>query len=160
MKALAKFLCVVTLLVALTGLYISHACNINVSCGSGLVESAADRIQAFDSIRYSMNVGSASLVPYRTGIPGSADQYVFVTYTLHLKNMNLLPVEWIQIELEPQNGDVLMLKPAVEDVMPFSEEVITLVLMTDRSTASYLRSATLIYYVYGHEFRLPIQLST
>ena len=160
MKALAKFLCVVVLLVVLTGLYISHACDITVTSGGGLVESAADRIQAFDSIRYSMTVGSSSLVPYQTGIGGNADQYVFVTYTLNLKNMNLLPVEWIQIDLQPQKGDVLMLKPAVEDVPPFSEETITLVLMTDRAAASYARSATLSYYVYGHEFKIPVQLTT
>ncbi len=160
MKALAKFLCVVVLLVALTGLYIFHACDVTVTSGGGLVESAADRIQAFDSIRYSMTVGSSSLVPYQTGISGNADQYVFVTYTLNLKNTNLLPVEWIQIDLQPQKGDVLMLKPAVEDVPPFSEGIITLVLMTDRAAASYARSATLSYYVYGHEFKIPVQLTT
>jgi len=72
--------------------------------------------------------------------------------------MNLLPAEWLQIDLEPQKGDVLMLKPAVEDVLPFNEEYITLVLMTDRSAASYQRSATVRYYVYGHEFSRSIQL--
>ena len=42
----------------------------------------------------------------------------------------------------------------------FSEGLVTVVLMTDRSTAGYARQATLTYYVYGHEISIPVELTT
>ena len=160
MKALAKFLTFVTVLVFLAGGYIYWAAEINVVPGGGLVESAADRTSAFESIRQSTELGSPDLIMFEDAITAGPDQYVFVTYTLRLRNRNILPAEWLQIDLIPQAGDVLMVKATVEDIPGFSEQLVSVVLLTDRTTASYARSATLSYYVYGHEFSVPVQLLT
>ncbi len=159
MKALAKFLTVVTLVVVLLGGYIIWAANISVVPAGALVESAADRQPAFDSLTASAAVGSPDLVLYNTDIsPDSAD-YIFVTYTVNMENRNLLPAEWLQLSLSVQDGDVLMIKPAIEDILPMDSEKIELVLMTSRSnSASYTRSAVLTYYVYGHEITMPLTL--
>ena len=160
MKALAKFLTLVTVLVLLAGGYIFWASELKVTPVRGLVESAADRASAFESIRQSTEIGSPDLIMFQNDITAAADQYVFVTYTLRMRNMNILPAEWIQIDLTPQTGDVLMVKATVEDVPGFSEQLVSVVLLTDRTTASYARAASLSYYVYGHEFSVPVQLLT
>ena len=159
MKALAQFLLVITLIVAVLAGYVIHAANIAVTPSGTLVESAADRQSAFDSLSQSAAVGSPDLILYGAQPSADSSQYVFVTYTIDLNNSNLLPVEWIQIALEPQGSDVLMIKPSIEDIAAFSAEQITLVLMTTRS-ASYTRNATLTYYVYGHEFNVPLVLGS
>lgn len=158
MKAIAKFLTVVTLIVLLAGGYIYWAAALQVLPESGLVESAADRVQVFDNIVSTARVGSSDLIVY-SDASGSAEQYSFVTYTLRLRNMNALPAEWLQLDITPQQGDVLLVKASTEDVPAFSEKLLTVVLLTDRSAASYARSATLTYYVYGHEFSIPVQLT-
>ena len=158
MKAIAKFLTVVTLIVLLAGGYVYWAAALQVLPESGLVESAADRVQVFDNIVSTARVGSSDLIVY-SDTSGSAEQYSFVTYTLRLRNMNALPAEWLQLDLTPQQGDVLLVKASTEDVPAFSEKLLTVVLLTDRSAASYARSATLTYYVYGHEFSIPVQLT-
>ena len=160
MKAIAKFLTVVTMLVLLTIGYIFWAAELKVTPGGGLVESAADRASAFESIRQSTEIGSPDLIMFQNSIAAGPEQYVFVTYTLRMRNMNILPAEWIQIDMVPQAGDVLMVKATVEDVPGFSEQLISVVLLTDRTTASYARAATVSYYVYGHEVKVPVQLMT
>lgn len=160
MKALAKFLTFITVLVLIAGAYIYWAAELKVTPGGGLVESAADRASAFESIRQSSEIGSADLIMFQDSIDYGPEQYVFVTYTLRMRNMNLLPAEWIQIDITPQAGDVLMVRATVEDVPSFDEQLVSVVLLTDRTTASYARAATLSYYVYGHEFSVPVQLLT
>lgn len=160
MKAIAKFLTLITTLVLLAGGYIVWASEITASPVGGTVESAADRVEAFEGIRQSAQLGAANLLMYKPEIEQGAEQYVFVTYTVRLRNLNALPAEWLELSLTPQEGDVLMVKSSVEDVPAFGEELVTVVLMTDRTAASYARHATLTYYVYGHEVSIPVQLST
>ena len=159
MKAIAKFLTVITILVLLACAYVIRASELKVVPAGGVIESAADRAQAFDSILESARVGSSALDVYDFSVSGGAEQYIFITYTLNLRNMNALPAEWLQLDITPQEGDVLTVLPTVEDVPAFSQEYLTVVLLTDRNTASRSRSAVLTYYVYGHEFKLPVQLS-
>ena len=158
MRAIAKFLTLVTALVLLAGGYLIWASELKVTPAGVVVESAADRIQAFEGIRESSEVGSPDLVMYENSITGGPDQYVFVTYTLKMRNLNALPAEWLQIDIEPVEGDVLMVKAIVEDVPAFSEQLFTVVLMTSRSVGDYSRKATLSYYVYGHEISVPLVL--
>ena len=160
MKAIAKFLTLVTALVLLAGGYLVWASEMKAAPAGGTVESAADRIEAFNGICQSAQIGSSDLVMYENSVDYGAEQYLFITYTLQLRNLNALPAEWIQLEIEPQQGDVLMVRSDVADIPAFSEGLVTVVLMTDRSTAGYARQATLTYYVYGHEISIPVELTT
>ena len=160
MKAIAKFLTLVTVLVLLAGGYLIWASGLKTASLGGTVQSAADRLEAFEGIREASAIGSPDLVMHAPRIDYGADQYLFITYTIQLRNMNALPAEWLQLNIAAQDGDVLMVKSSVEDVPAFSEALMTVVLMTDRSTASYARNATLTYYVYGHEVSVPVQLTT
>lgn len=159
MRGIAKFLTLVTLLVLLLCGYVVWASDLSVlSCGA-VVQSAADRSDAFENIRQMTSGGSDDLIMFKEQIDSGAEQYSFVTYTLRLRNLNLLAAEWLQIDLTPSGGDILMLKPSTEDVPAFNEQLLTFVLMTDRSTADYRRDAVLTYYIYGHAFSIPVELT-
>lgn len=159
MKAFSKFLLVITLIVILLGVYLVQASSISISPSGALVESAADRQSAFDSLSQSIAVGSPDLILYDTNLTGSSADYIFVTYKVDFSNLNLLPAEWIQISLEPQTGDVLMIKPSIEDIAALDSEKVELVLMTSRSNSTaYSRTAEITYYVYGHEYTRQITL--
>lgn len=160
MRAIARFLTVVTVLVLLAGGYVIWAAELKVSSAGAVLESAADRAEAFGNIYESMRVGASELEVFTTeSIDPSPEQYMFVTYTLKVRNLNALPAEWMQLSLEPQDGDVLMVKPTVEDVPAFNEQLVTLVLLTSRNAADYVRNARLNYYVYGHEYSVPVTLT-
>lgn len=160
MRAIAKFLTVVTVLVLLAGGYVIWAAELKVSSAGALIESAADRAEAFQNIYESMQIGAPELEVFASeNIDPDPAQYMFVTYTLKVRNLNALPAEWMQLNIQPQDGDVLMVKPTVEDAPAFNEQLVTLVLLTSRSAADYVRSATLNYYVYGHEYSVPVTLN-
>lgn len=159
MRGIAKFLTLVTVIVLLACGYVIWASELSVSSAGAVIESAADRADAFESIRQMSEVGSTDIVMFRDGVEGEAADYSFVTYTLRVRNLNLLDAEWLQLELSSADGDVLMLKPTVEDVAALNEQYLSVVLMTNRLTNSYTRSATLTYYVYGHAVSIPVQLT-
>lgn len=160
MRAIAKFLTFITVVVLLAGGYLIWACELKVSPAGVVVESAADRPETFQSMYDASLVGSPNYIFFTQDplVPDAA-QYSLVTYTLKVRNLNALPAEWMQLDVEPKSGDVLIVKPSVEDAPAFNEQVVTVTLMTDRATSDYIRSATLSYYVYGHEYSLPLQLS-
>ncbi len=158
MRAIAKFLTFVTLLALLAGGYVYWASALKTESAGFVVESAADRAQAFNGILSAMQADATGLTLYTTDVNPAPEQYLFLTYTLRVRNLNLLQAEWLQLTLETQDGDVLMVDPAVEDVPALNEKLITVVLLTNRNTAGYERDARLDYYVYGHPMSIPVRL--
>ena len=159
MRGIAKFLTLVTVIVLLACGYVIWASELSVSSAGAVVESAADRADAFESIRQMSEVGSADVIMFKESVEGDASQYSFVTYTLRVRNLNLLDAEWLQLEISPADGDVFMLKSTVDDVAALNEQLVSVVIMTDRMTNNYTRSAMLTYYVYGHAVSIPVQLT-
>ena len=159
MKAFAKFLTVVTVLAALAACYIVWASDARVSVEGYRVESAADRPDSFAGIVAAARAGEQSIELFSgSPIGDSADQYVFVTYTLRVRNMGLVPFEWLELSLDNQEGDILLVKPTVSDVPALNQSLVSFTLMLDRNIANYERSATFSYYAYGHYKEFPLTL--
>ena len=159
MKAFVKFLAVVTLLAVLFAGYVVWAADASVSYAGYQVESALDRSDAFNGVVSAAQSGDDSVVRYDVSYIGGADQYVFVTYTVKISNRDILPLEWIDIQLNNQSGDVLMVKPTISDVPALNQALISFSLLVDRNAAAgYQRAATLTYYIYGHARTVELEL--
>ena len=159
MKVFVKFLAVVTLLAVLFAGYVVWAADASVSYEGYLVESALDRGDAFNGVVSAARSGGDSVVTYDISNIGAADRYVFVTYTVKISNRDILPLEWIDIQLTNQAGDVLMVKPTISDVPALNQALVSFSLLVDRNAASnYQRAATLTYYIYGHAKTVELNL--
>ena len=159
MKAFVKFLAVVTVLAVLFAGYVVWAADSSVSYQGYQVESALDRSDAFNGVISAARSGGDSVVSYDISNIGAAEQYEFVTYTVKISNRDVLPLEWIDIQLTSQTGDVLMVKPTISDVPAFNQALVSFSLLVDRNAASgYQRSATLTYYIYGHAKTVALNL--
>ena len=159
MKVFVKFLAVVTLLAVLFAGYVVWAADAAVSYEGYQVESALDRSDAFNGVVSAAQSGGDSVVSYDISNIGGADQYVFVTYTVKISNRDVLPLEWIDIQLANQSGDVLMVKPTISDVPALNQALISFSLLVDRNAASgYQRAAALTYYIYGHARTVELEL--
>ena len=78
---------------------------------------------------------------------------------MKISNRDVLPLEWIDIQLTSQASDVLMVKPTISDVPALNQSLVSFSLLVDRSAASgYQRSATLTYYIYGHAKTVKLEL--
>ncbi|MBR3504681.1 MAG: hypothetical protein IKO07_10650 [Clostridia bacterium] len=158
MKAFAKILTVITALALLLAGYVVWSANAQVSAEGYKVEAAADREDSFNGVVNALRSGSDNIVSYSRGAIGGADQYVFVTYTIRVRNSDFIPFEWIDLTLESREGDVLLVKPSVQDIPALNQSLLSFTLMARRGAVDYERRATLSYYVYGHYKAIPLTL--
>ncbi|MBQ8954072.1 MAG: hypothetical protein IJ048_08135 [Clostridia bacterium] len=158
MRIFAKFLTVITVLALLLAGYVVWASDAQVNAEGYKVEAAADRADSFSGVVNALRSGSDSIVAYQSGVAGSADQYVFVTYTIRMRNSDFIPFEWIDLALENKPGDVLLVKPTVQDIPALNQSLLSFTLMAERGIVDYERQATLSYYVYGHYKEMPLTL--
>ena len=159
MKVFAKCLAVITLAAVLLAGYVVWMSAAQVTAEGYQVEAAADRADSFEGVISALQSGSDNIVSYAADSIGSADQYVFVTYTIRMRNADLLPFEWIELTVQNQPGDVLLVKPTVQDIPALNQAVLSYTLMVERAALpNYERAATLSYYMYGHYKEIPITL--
>ena len=159
MKIFVKILTVITVVALLLAGYVVWAADARVTAEGYRAEAAADRADAFAGVISGMKKGSENIVTYDSSEMGDADDYVFVTYTIRVRNADLVPVEWIELTLRNQPGDVLLVKPVVQDIPALSESLLSYTLMVQRAAIpSYEREAVLSYYIYGHYKEAPITL--
>ena len=158
MRVFAKFLTVITVLALLLAGYIVWASDAQVSAEGYKVEAAADRVDSFNGVVSALRSGSDNIVAFQNSVTGGADQYVFVTYTIRVRNSDFIPFEWIDLALESKAGDVLLVKPTVQDIPALNQSLLSFTLMAERGIVDYERQATLSYYVYGHYKEMPLTL--
>lgn len=159
MKVFVKILAVVTLAAVLFAGYVIWAADATVSYKGYQVESAADRSDAFNGVVAAAKSGDSSVTGYTTSAIGAAEDYVFVTYTLNIANRNVVSLEWIDIQLENADEDVLLVKPTISDVPAFNSSLISFSLLSSRTAPSYQRAATLTYYINGHAKTVDLELN-
>ena len=159
MKIFAKVLTVITLTAVLLAGYVVWAATAQVSAEGYRVEAAADRADSFEGVVGALRSGSESIVAYDANSVGAVEDYVFVTYTLRVRNADLVELEWIDLTLNSQPGDVLLVKPTVQDIPALNQSVLSYTLMVERAAVpNYERTAALSYYIYGHYKEIPITL--
>ena len=158
MKVFAKILTVITLLALLLAGYVIWSAEARVSAEGYRVEAAADRADSFSGVVSALRSGSENIVSYSESPIGGADEYVFVTYTIRVRNSDLVPFEWIDLTVENKDGDVLLVKPTVQDIPALNQSLLSFTLMAQRGGVDYERQAMLSYYVYGHYRTAPVTL--
>jgi hypothetical protein len=85
---------------------------------------------------------------------GSAEQYAFITYTLRLDNQCLVPIDMVEVQVEPDAGDVLQIgDTSVHSLAARSQGDITATILTAVDSNS-VRELIVTYYVWGVSFSI------
>lgn len=85
---------------------------------------------------------------------GEADDYVFITYTFQLSNQCLVPVDMIEVQIVPKDGDVLQIGDyTVHSLEAKSTGSITATILTAKENNS-VRDVVITYYVWGVSFTI------
>ncbi len=151
MRIVAKILTVIVLICALGVGYVFVASNVRYAELGRQVVAGADKVDWFDGVVSAIETDADNMSLYLHEPLGQAEDYVFVTYTVQLKNWAMLPQEWFTISLEPKAGDVAMFVNPIDDVPAFGEGQFSFTLVTRRGSVDYARDVTMTYYFYGHE---------
>ncbi|MBQ8092985.1 MAG: hypothetical protein IJ242_05345 [Clostridia bacterium] len=89
----------------------------------------------------------------------SADSCTFLAASFRLKNRCLLPMEWIQVDAEPVDGDILELRDEKPHLLNArSEGDLTVNILTHNGTFPAERNIAVSYYILGTPMKTTIRV--
>ena len=154
MRILAGILVLITLIV---GTYVGY-CYIGITMEIESVTSswkaAVDDLETFNQINYQIENGSFSGVRVVEAPLPDPESMSFLTLTVRMRNRGLLPQDWIEIHIEPKDGDYLFLAQertptlAAGTLSDFSTILLT------RASVDGSRSLRITYYVLGRQYQV------
>ena len=83
-----------------------------------------------------------------------ASQYAYVTYTVHVKNGCLVPIETIEVQVVPMPTDVAQLTTWQEAALPANSEGDLTATILTHATGTPIREMIVTYYVWGVSFQV------
>jgi len=85
---------------------------------------------------------------------GNAEDYAFITYTLRLDNQCLVPIDMVEVQVEPDPSDILQIgDTSVHSLEAKSQGDITATILTAVDSHS-VRELIVTYYVWGVSFSI------
>lgn len=158
MKTIAKLLTFITILALLGCGYLYVSRTMRVTGMNFALVSAADRPDDFTHYRDLSEVGDSSISMYESYVADDPTQYNFAVISFTVTNWSPFPAEWISLDIEMQDGDVMQIKLNTEDIPAYNQAQINTLLMTNWGVSDYAREATLTYYIYGNQVQIPLSI--
>ena len=158
MKA-AGIILIVLLLAAVAGLGLLYLTSgFDVTYSECIVTDAVTQADYFAQIKKQVANDTFIGTRFSKAEISSADQYVFYTYTLRLRNKAHLKAEVIEIRVTPMDGDVLQIGETTPyDLNADRSMDLSVTILTDRSMHS-VREATVTWYIWGIPFSEKVML--
>ncbi|MBR0464092.1 MAG: hypothetical protein IJJ23_06865 [Clostridia bacterium] len=152
MKYVAIVLTVLTVLALGFSGYVVYTSNAQITDIGYQVALAADQEALFSDVRASVEDRLENVVVLNEDVDlSNLQDYVLVTYSITLKNRDILPYEWFDISLTGKDGDVAYLKSDMPDIPAHEENTVTLTLLTSRERIDYSREIKIDYFFYANE---------
>lgn len=151
MRALAKVLMGITLVVLVFTTYLLYGSHLKVTLESVSIQPAGERMDAFEGVKAAVKSGEFAPYQYRNDLPGDAADYSFVTITLRVTNYGILPAEWVEIKVSPQAGDLLQVPVDPLDLPGLQSAYLSTALLSESANISENHAVWLEYYVFGRK---------
>ena len=158
MKPLGIIL-VILVLAAVVGLgYLYFTAKLDISFRECIATDGITQIDFFNSLKSKVSSSAFVGTRYTSGELSTADQYQFLTYTLHLTNRAFLKAEVIEIRITPMQGDILQIgEETAHDLSSGNQMDLSATILTDRTMHS-VREATVSWYFWGIPFTARLTL--
>lgn len=118
MKAVAIIL-VIVCLAAFAGVgYLYMSANLVVEACGVVAADAVDQPDYFASLQAGLQNGTFMGTRFVSDTPKNAEDCVFYTYTVRLKNNCFLPAEVVELQVTPRDGDMLQIGVQEEKSIP------------------------------------------
>lgn len=159
MYKVLKVLAIVVLIITIAGagavLYGIRTLAPQVEQAQVTVTPASQAQAVFDHAM--AQVGSGTFTGRVFSLPGepSAQDCTFVTYTVRLSNKGFFPAEWVALDMQPVEGDLLQLDNVQANVLAGgSRGDIAATILHAGDAADLQRSYTISCYVFGRKITL------
>ena len=158
MKPLGIIL-IVLVLAAIVGLgYLYLNAKVDVLFKECIATDAMTQLDFFDNLKSKVDSSTFVGTRFTSDELEAADQYQFLTYTVHLNNHSFLQTDVIEIRITPMQGDVLQIGEDTEHSLRSGNQMdLSATILTDRGMHS-VREATVSYYIWGIPFTSKLTL--
>jgi len=111
---------------------------------------AAADTQGFENLKNSVLDGTFQGTLYQKPLEWKdADEYVYLTYTIRLRNNCLVPIDMVEAQVVPQSSDILQVAQLeVRSLDLKSEGDLTVTILAPKDTHS-VREMIVTYYLWG-----------
>ena len=117
--------------------------------------SAAQDPAAFDALKNAVEEETFQGTLYQKPLEWKdPSEYVYLTYTLRIRNDCLVPIDMIEIQVVPQPTDILQLRDQqVYSLNPKSDGIFNAAILAPKDTHP-VRELVVTYYVWGVSFQV------
>lgn len=151
MRVVAIILVVVTLLAGGFFAYVYYGAHMEILGVTASVTAAADALPTYDDIRAQLANGTFLGKQYSEVEFLMPESFEFLTLTVRMSNKGAFPMDWIQIEVEPDPADVLQLYESRTPSLAQNTRADFSATLLTRRGASTSRTFTVHYYFLGYK---------
>lgn len=161
MKYFAILLSVLTVLVVTVVLITAFTTSVVVEGYSLTPRLATDALSTFDALKAAVNEHRLIGTIFDASPMGKAEDYVFFSYTLRLRNDCLIRMDMIEVQIVPAQGDVLQYaldgttgafigETRAKSLPARSKGDITVYLLSKAQSGTHgVREILITYYIWG-----------
>ena len=152
MKPFAIFL-IVLVLVAVIGMgWLYLNARMDILFESCIANDGYTQSEVFNKVKASLKNDTFIGTRFTGEELDAAEQYQFLTYTIHINNHSFLKAEVIEIRITPMQGDILQIgEETPHDLLSGRQTDLSATILTDRNMHS-VREATVTWYFWGVPF--------
>ena len=152
MKAFAIFLIVLVLAAVIGVGWLYMNARMDIRFDSCIANDGYTQAEVFNSVKARLKNDTFIGTRFTNEELETADQYQFLTYTIHVNNHSFLKAEVIEIRITPMQGDVLQLGDETLHDLPSGRQAdLSATILTNRNMHS-VREATVTWYFWGLPF--------
>ena len=158
MKAFAIFLIVLVLAAVIGVGWLYLNARIDIRFDSCIANDGYTQAEVFNNVKTKLKNDTFIGTRFTNEELGTADQYQFLTYTIHVNNHSFLKAEVIEIRITPMQGDVLQIGEETPHDLPSGRQAdLSATILSDRNMHS-VREATGTWYFWGLPFSEKLTL--
>ena len=146
----------ITLVVLALGVvgYFFATAKVTITAYDAKGAQATQNQALFDQLKDDVAQNTLQGTLFKTATLGNATDYAFITYTVRLSNQCLVPIDMVEIQVEPDPEDVLQIgDTAVHSLNARSVGDITATILTAKDKDA-VREVIVSYYVWGVSFTI------
>ncbi len=160
MRVFAWILVVITVLTVGLAVYELATLKLGTEAVQVSVTPASRSEALLEDMRAGMDNDSLTGRIFSREAIGNAEDYVFITYTVPVKNMNFLSAEWIELVVSPQEGDIVQVSTGDAQKLPGLSRAdlsaTVLCRLSEQEAAARKPSLEINYFLFGRPYSFEL----
>ena len=155
-----KIAAIITALMLLAGCaflgWMYMSCTVSLVATQVIATEAADQPETFNQLKEQVADSRMPGTLFRSEDMGEAEDYVFYTYTLRLKNNCFVTADMVEMQVTPQAEDVLQMGATQIHSIPAGSTGEVSATILSRSGGHSVREIQVTFYVWGMPFSMKV----